>query len=320
MRVYADLFFALNAGADWALLVVAGRLAGLDARPWRLVAAAAGGGMYALAGLLVSVPLLFSPFGAVVAAAAMAWCAYAPLPPRALVRLLGCLYGAGALAAGLAQALAGMGAGGWGGVPWWAPVLGLGGALAIGGSLRDRWRPSLLRPRTCILEIAVGDRTAVCRALVDTGNGLRDPCGGGPAIVVDAAALRPIVPPALLAAMAAGPCTLPSGLAEAAAARGGGGRRRVVRLRRGVRCRAVAGGWMGRIRLLPFQTIGAPAGLLCAFRPDAVWLGTGGGRRRVRAVVGVSAQPLDPLARFAAVVPGSVVAAPGPALVKAASV
>ena len=28
MRVYADLFFALNAGADWALLAVAGILSG----------------------------------------------------------------------------------------------------------------------------------------------------------------------------------------------------------------------------------------------------------------------------------------------------
>ncbi len=318
MRVYADLFFAMNAGGDLALLVVAGRLAGLEARGWRLLAAAALGGVYALGALLWPVPLLFSPPGAVCAAAGMAWCAYGPLPPRALLRLLGCLYGAGALAAGLAQALAAMGASGWGGVPWWAPVLALGGALAVGGSLRDRFRPGLLRPPTCVLEIAVGDRTAVCRGLVDTGNALTDPCGGDPAVVVDAAALRPVVPTALLAAMAAGPCALPSALAEIAASTGDGrSHRRVVRLRRGGRVRGAAGGWMGRLRLLPFQSVGAPAGLLCAFRADAVWLVAGGRRRRVRAVVGVSGRSLDPQARFAALVPASMLAAPAPVMVEA---
>lgn len=318
MRVYADLFFALNAGADLALLAVAGRLAGLEARTWRLLVAAAGGGGYALGALLLPVPLLFSPPGAVLVAAAMAWCAYGPLRPRALLRLLGCLYGAGALAAGLAQVLAAMGASGWGGVPWWALVLGLGGALAVAGSLRDRWRPGLLRPRTCVLEIAVGDRTAVCRALVDTGSALLDPCGGGPVVVVDAAALQPVVPVALLAAMAAGPCALPSGLIEVAACGGGDRHRRVVRLRRGARARAVAGGWMGRLRLVPFQSVGVPAGLLCAFRPDALWLVVGGRRCGVRAVVGVSGQSLDPQSRFAALVPCSLIADPAPVMVEAA--
>ena len=288
MRVYADVLFALNGGADYALLVAAGRLIGLRARPRRLALGAVLGGLYGIGALLVPVPLLFSLPATALVAALMAAAAYAPRPPRVFLRLLLCLYGSAALAAGLARLLAPAGA-----VPWWVLVAGLGGAAIAAGVLGDRWRPGSALQCLCDLEIEISGRRTTCRALLDTGNGLSDPCGDGPAVVIDAPLLRGLLPPRLLAALQAGPEAVAAGVVEASAAAEPG-------------MAEPWDPWGRRIRLLPYRTVNRAAGLLCAVRPDAVWLGSGVRRRSVRAVVAVSATPLDPDGVFGALVPATL--------------
>jgi len=291
MRVYADLFFLLNAGADYALLLAAGWLAGATSSVRRLLGGAACGGLYALASLLVPVPAAFSWPGVAAAGALMAAAAYAPRPPRVFLRLLGFLYGAAAMAAGLALVAAdGAGSGaGWAraGIPWWGVALALGGALAGGAAAYDRRRvvPSGRWIRT--LEVEVGGRRALCRALLDTGNRLSDPCGDGPAIVVAAEVLSGLLPAPLLRAMRAGPEALAAAL-EAP---------------------AVPPHWTRRFRLVPYRAVGSSGGILPAVRPDGVWLGTGAERRPVRAVLAVSPTRLDPEGDFAALVPIGLMAA-----------
>jgi hypothetical protein len=103
------------------------------------------------------------------------------------------------------------------------------------------------------------------------------------------------VPAAPLQALAAGPEALPEAVgaapAEAAAAAEGPG---------------PGPFWERRIRLLPYTSVGRGAGLLCAVRPDGLWLRAGSGRRPVRALVAVSAVPLDPQGMYAALVPASL--------------
>ncbi len=301
MRVYADVLFALNAAADYALLLAAARLVGLRVPARRLLCGAALGGLYAVAALFVRVPILFSLPGTAAAAAAMGLAAYAPRPPRVFLRLMGCLYGSAALAAGLALSLArGPGAG----VPWWGIALALGGTVMAAAALRERWRPGGIQSALCDLEIEIASRSASCRALLDTGNQLSDPCGDGPAVVVHASVLRRLVPAVLLQALAAGPDALVAvdsvALAAAEASVGADGGTG------GAGPRESWDFWSRRIRLLPYATVDRGGGLFCGVRPDHVWLRAGRRRRPVRAVLAVSAAPLDPDGAFAALVPAAL--------------
>lgn len=290
MRVYADIFFLLNAGADWALLLAAGWLTGTSAAPGRLLAAAALGGLYALGALLLPFPAAFSGPGAAAAGALMVAAAYAPRPARTLLRLLLCLYGAAALAVGIAL-LAGLGAAG-AGLPWWGVLAALGGTLATAAAVWDRRRAAPPEQMWHSLEVAVGDRRARCRALLDTGNRLRDPYGDGPAIIVAASLLDGLLPPSLARALRCGP----EALALALQAPG------------------LPPHWSRRFRLLPYRAVGQAGGILPALRPDAAWLGTGRQRRAVRAVLAVSPTPLDPDGGFAALLPpGLLSPEPAPA-------
>ncbi len=287
MRVYADLFFLLNAGADYALLSAAARLTGVRAPIPRLAAAAAGGGLYGVLALLV--PALASLPGGLAVAALMVLAAFAPRPPVVLVRLLACLYGAAALAAGLALGLAARA--GAAGIPWWVLLASLGAALIAASALYERWRPGGVLSSLCDVELTFGDRIVSCRALIDSGNSLSD--GGVPAIVVAPDVLRPAVPAPVLAALT----------------------------------KAVAVGtpreWGQRVHLLPFRAVGTAGGVMAALRPDAVRVRRGREHWTVRAVVAVSPTPLDPGDAYQALVPPgllpSTLRAPAPGLPVAAA-
>ena len=289
MRVYADLFFLLNAGADYMLLLAAGRLAGTSTQAWRLAAGATLGAAYALAALVLGVPAAYGWPGALLAAALMTAAAYLPRPPRVLLRLLGFLYGAAAMAAGLAMVVQGAAAAG-GGLPLWGWALALGGTLVAAAAAYDRRRcaaPGWL----CPLEVELGGRRTVCQALLDSGNRLTDPCGDGPAIVVDADVMAAVVPPHLVPALREG------ALAVAAA----------------LEAESTPPHWSRRFRLVPYRSVGNAGGLLPALRPDAVWIGAGSQRRAVRAVLAVSPTRLDPEGTFFALVPvGLLTAEPAP--------
>ncbi len=289
MRVYADLLFLLNAAADLTLLVVAGRLCGAPLRLWRLMAGAAFGGVYGVAALLLPWPAAFSPLGAAAAAALMILLAYAPVPLRLALRLLAFFYGAAALLAGLTLLLA-LGAVPAPGsaIPWWAFTLALGGCLLAGALAWDRWRPERGARWLCDLEVTLGGRRATCRALVDTGNVLREPWGEGPAVLVDAPVLRGLLPTPLLSCLAGDAAGIPNALAEVSAAA------------------EPEEAWSRRVRLIPFRTVGA-RGLLCGLRPDHLRLRAHGRWIPVRAIVGVSPEPLDPEAGYRALVPACLV-------------
>jgi stage II sporulation protein GA (sporulation sigma-E factor processing peptidase) len=286
MRVYADVLFLLNGVADYVLLLAAARLAGMRTRPRRLACGAAFGGLYAVAAAIL--PWMGSPPGLLLSAAAMIALVFAPRPWRPLLRALASLCGVGALAGGLALALARWSAGG---IPAWDLAAALGGALVAAAAVADR-RAGVRAPSLCQVEVELGGRCARCLALVDSGNRLRDPCGSGPVVVVDRAVLRPLLPAPLLLSLAAGPQALPEALAEVAASGEGADG---------------ATDWAHRICVVPYRAVGAGHGILCGLRSDAVRV-VGAGEAVRQAVVAVSPQPLDPEGAFSALVPATLAA------------
>lgn len=283
VRVYADLFFMLNAAVDAVLLLGAGRLAGLHPKPLRLIAAASVGGIYSLAALLVGLPWLFGWVGRVACAIVMLVVTYHPLHWRRLVTVLLLFFAVSAFTAGVALALAdalGTEASAFG-VPWWGVALACGALLAGASTLWERWAPG---PSgwCCRLEIAFGDQRASCRALVDSGNDLRVAGSGRPAIVVTAGVLRDLLPAPALGLLTSGH-GVSAAFAELAAAQGGT--------------------WSTRLRLFPFASLGNRSGMLCGFEPDGAWVDDGRSRRRVRAAVAITPDRLSGDGAFDALVP-----------------
>ncbi len=263
MLVYADALFLLNAGADYALLLAAARLADLQARPGRLALGAALGGLDGVLAQVEPGGHWGSVPGLVGAALGMTLLTFGPRPWRVLLRAMAALGATGLLAGGLALVLFRNGAG----PSLWGEALALGGTLLGVATLAER-RLAARGTRWCELEIELAGRRAVCRALVDSGNRLRDPLGAGPVVVVDHAVLTNLVPAPVLRCLAADPLALPQALAEVSAT-------------------VEEAGWAPRLRLLPYRSVGQPAGMLCGFRPDALRL-KGAAEDLPLAVVGVS--------------------------------
>ncbi len=279
-HIYADLYFLTNMGMNLATLWLAARVGRLPSRPWRLVAAAAIGATCSLALLVPSWHRLLSPIGKVCFSLFMVSVAFAPRGLGALARATICFVGASFLVAGGGLALAHLGGGPaetlggvWvfaGGVRWWVLAWSIfGGSVLVGatlGEVRRRWRQGLLVP----VELVFQGRSVTVEALVDTGNRLRDPLTGSPVVIAESAALAPVLPPTLrdCPASAADP-----GLAAV----------------------ALSGtAWATRLRLVPFRSVGEPAGLMVGFRPDALIIHDRGRRLKARdSVVCVYPRPLS---------------------------
>lgn len=203
MTVYVDLLFGLNTAINYLLLRGSAAMGGCPARLGRLLAAAALGGLYAVAAVLPGLGWLQTTAFQAVSAAGMLLAAFgwkrstvkqglfffalsfafsgAVLLAVQLVEpdcvLLGgrVYYGvttpALMLLAGLCYGLAAVVLRGWG--------------THTGGDLAD-------------LELALNGRTALLRALRDTGNTLRDPMTGEAVLVAQWTVLERLLPEAAL--------------------------------------------------------------------------------------------------------------------------
>ncbi|HSW09800.1 MAG TPA: sigma-E processing peptidase SpoIIGA [Bacillota bacterium] len=269
--LYADLYFLTNLGMNFVTLWLAARLGRLPTSAGRLALASATGGAYALALLVPSLDWLFSPPGRLLFSLLMVGMAFSPRTFSDFGRAAGWFYavtlvtGGTALAMGFLtrspQAVVG---GVWvyaGGVRWWILAAALVGGVSLLGSvlgeMRRKWRVSLLVP----MELTFGQETITLPALVDTGNRLRDPLTGCPAVIVEATALSGLLPAGVQVHLKD-----PPDLAQVASGLEGTH-------------------WAARIRVVPFQSIGQPAGLLMGFRTDAMVLRDRGREFKVADVV-----------------------------------
>ncbi|MCG0276978.1 MAG: sigma-E processing peptidase SpoIIGA [Thermanaeromonas sp.] len=259
--VYLDMVLLVNLIMDYIILWATGRLAQVSTNGWRLLAGATLGAAYALTlffphrepWLWFLVKILFSFL--------MLLLAFYPLTWQKLLQVFGCFYlvsfiMGGAVVGGLylsnnllaAPALAGRGLlvhplpSAW-------LVLGVLAAVFLvnWGSAtikKNFWQALLQLPIVIGLE---GKRLAL-KALVDTGNNLRDPLTGRPVIIVEYQALKPILPEEIRSRVRAG---------------------EEPELEKIVT--SLAGtAWATKVRIIPFHSLGRTGGLLLGFKPDEV--------------------------------------------------
>lgn len=137
------------------------------------------------------------------------------------------------------------------------------------------------------LRVRVGDRTAVLRGLLDTGNRLRDPITGRPVVIVSPAALMGLVPEDARDAFA-----LAASVSDAACATEN--HEAPCRSRRFEWPTDGVVNWMSRVQVVPYAGIGG-SGVLTAVRPDSVYEVTIAGERPIgHVLLGLSPTPLAP--------------------------
>lgn len=212
VEIYADLLFLINAGMDGLCLSLTAALLHRRVKRWRILLAAAVGGVYAVAALLTDIGQalsLLSDLGICLAMCGMAFGGRGSGGPGRLLTAAG-LYFLLSMAlggfmtalysilnrAGLASLLAELlpaeeeGIGSWVFLILAIPC----GALSLrGGRL---WRRSRVE-RYCTVTVELDGRQAALRGMVDSGNLLRDPAGGRAVICGDPAVLEELLSPAL---------------------------------------------------------------------------------------------------------------------------
>ncbi len=286
MTIYVDGLFALNACLNALLLLGSARLAGAPVRRWRLAAAAALGGLYAVACVVPGLAFLGRLPGKLLAMAAMVSSAF------------GLRRGSGKLAllfAALSAALAGV-------ITAMVQVFGTG-LMVIGGAAYYPVSGRTLLLTAAVLyvlsrtvlarlarhtggelvpvELQSGGRTVKLTALRDTGNTLQDPATGRGVLVAEWPAVRALLPPEAAAALGARPPDDAAALLPALA-------------------RAVpAGKW----RLIPYRAVGTAGGLLLAMACDCIRVD---GRPDPGGIVAFSPTPLSDGGGYTALIGGSV--------------
>ncbi|MBI2874661.1 MAG: sigma-E processing peptidase SpoIIGA [Firmicutes bacterium] len=279
--IYLDTLFLINFFFDYLVLVLTARMSGSRAHPGRMALAALLGAGYFLlilwegAGFLggLAVKLLFS--------ALMVAVAFVPRLPGEFVRLLAYFYGVSFFVGGASFGLYSLARSGlWplGPVPWWTVLPGslavsIAGRYVLRRFSRRLWEERLLVP----IWIGVGGKEVRLMSLVDTGNQLNDPLTGTPVIVAELDPLAVLLPPPVSEACSAAGETegFTSFLEE-------------------IQDDQTGDGWIRRIRLVPFRSLGTRSGILIGFRPDAIRIGENpSGRALVEAVVAVSPHALS---------------------------
>lgn len=279
--VYLDARFALDLAVNYCLLACAARLDGGAVRRRRLALAAGLGAGYGVLTLLPGLGALGHPVGAALAAAGMLLAAYGPsdrlLRRGALFLVLSCAFGGVLVLVSLARGSS-AGAGGLLG-----PSLGMRGILIVAALsygalslvLGRQFAKTQAEGGLCPLTLTKGEKTLRLLALIDTGNTLRDPLTGEGVVVLDCGRAGALVP------------ELAGVPAQA--------------FQRPVELLARFAGEEPDLRLLPYQAVGVPCGLLLAVRVDeAAW----GGQRRPRCLCALSPTPLSDGGGYHALVGG----------------
>lgn len=231
--IYADTLFALSVFTDYLLLLVTARFCSLRLRRRRYLAAAAFGGVYAVAVFLPGLSWLAHPLCELCAAGTMGLIAYGG--EEKLFRCCAAFLAVSASFGGAAWAVCMRSGSG--------PELRLLIAVFLGTyallTLLSLTRRRRAREHRAAVTVSLGPYSAGFTALEDSGNCLTDPISGDRVLLAAPEALGPLFP-GLGSAL-----TLPA-----------------VELvqREGMPC---------RFRLLQCGSIGGTA-LLAAFRPDAV--------------------------------------------------
>ena len=239
--IYLDSLAALNLTADYLLLLASGRVAGAVLHRGRILLAAALGAAWALASVVPGWGFASHPAAKIALGVGMSLIAYGS--ERRFWRCCALFFAMSALFGGAvwgAALLFGYDAGGRLYVPLSFRTLALYFALCYAAVTLLFRRRAARERRIAPLELRLGGKSALLRALADTGCPLADPVSGRAAVVADAAAMAPLLGGEVDISFAAS-------AAEELAARPG---------------------LAGRVSLIPFRAVGVPGSILAAVRPD----------------------------------------------------
>lgn len=180
-------------------------------------------------------------------------------------------------------------------------VAGVGAVFSLGRSPLPTWVSASLPPALMLvigelgwgvvhkavcqyallpMEVVFGTSVVQVVALIDTGNLLTDPLSRSPVVILELSALDGVIPETV--------------------------RRAVEQLNAGKppELDAAGEGWLSRIRLLPYLTIGREHGMLTGFRPDEIRLDWDGrALRHERVVIALYDRPLSADGSYRALIP-----------------
>ncbi|MBR6353176.1 MAG: sigma-E processing peptidase SpoIIGA [Oscillospiraceae bacterium] len=188
--IYVDELFLLSLLVDYLLCLMTARFCGLVLRRARYLLAALLGAVYAVLVFLPGLQWAAQPAVSLCAAAGMGLVAFGG--ERRLLRCCAAFLAVSASLGGLV----------------WAIALRAGsmrppdGRLLLGGfalsylllTLLSRTRQRRARESQVTVELRLGQAHSVFRALLDSGNCLRDPLTQAPVMLVSPAVLRPLFP------------------------------------------------------------------------------------------------------------------------------
>ncbi len=199
--IYIDVLFVLNLAINYLLLFLTARFSGVYAKRLRLLSGAALGALFSVILFFPDLPVLPSALCKCLLCAAVTSVAFGKQCKGHMLRLCLIFCSVSFALAGIVLALALLFGKGEtvalrNGVPYLnispkllllssAAAYGILGAVFGGGGLR-------VARRTAEVEIRVGEHSLRLRALVDSGNLLRDPMTGKRVAVTGGAALAPL--------------------------------------------------------------------------------------------------------------------------------
>ncbi|MFZ5647221.1 MAG: sigma-E processing peptidase SpoIIGA [Bacillota bacterium] len=281
--VYLDKLFFGNLLVNGVILWSAGRLSQVRARHYRILMGALLGSAYSVALFLPGADYLFSFYAKFAVSLLMVGAAFAPVPPRRFILCLSFFYA-------VSFALGGM-------------VMGISyffSHTAVPGQVNSYFKaisrhlwPGLLAGLMLLLAsvavlpryfknrqgieamkmpvtIHLNGRRVTVKGLVDTGNSLCDPVTGEPVVVVEHSAIKDVLP---------GPMKEADAFAGDAVS--------VIESMMNTP-------WSGRLRLIPFQSLGNDHGILLGIKPDRVEFVKDSRVQKVeKVVIGIHGRRLD---------------------------
>ncbi len=296
--LYVDVWLlrlGCNFILEYLLLWATASITHTRTKPARLTLASAVGTLHYLLYLLAGLGLIpfygllqFFPV-IILVSLAMLLITFHPLPTKKLLSVTGYFYGIGFIAAGAGLAGAYLFSGGS------SPIFPLGTLISIvtvlviaelgWGIVHQRMINQVYR---VAVEIRCDDIAVKMKALVDTGNNLKDPLNNQPVIIVEQDALKGLLPPEIERVVA----EVENGELSAL--------QRLETLE----------AWQTRIRLIPFNSIGRKNGLLVGFRPDAVKIGDNPASTNSQPTIAIHPRGLDPHHEYKALIPPTALEGP----------
>ncbi len=288
--IYADLLFFENLLANCFILKLASLLSGCSLKVFKTVLAASLGALYAV--FAVALPhsaMLTSPLTKIACSALMALIAFKARSTPEFLRRWGMMLLAAFVLAGCTYALSSVMEGGviaYGGLMYISPQGTLKAFLFSSGLCIVLVRPigrilsgKALREGSIVpVHLRIGEKSVRFNALIDTGNSLIDPLTGYPVMVVEAESVKEVLPPEVYSSVISNNIGLYTQM---------GGKEDL--------------GWLKRVHLIPFKSIGRENGMLTGFRPDQLHVVKEGAFKEINdVVVGICGIKLSNSSKYSA--------------------